>query len=374
MSRPTILCVDDETRVLDGLRRILHGRYDVTVASGPAEALALLDRRVVFDVVVSDMRMPGMSGAQLLALFRQRAPDTVRMLLTGQSELDAAIAAVNEGQVFRFLTKPCPPELMLSALAAGVEQHRLVTAERELLEKTLVGSIRAMTDVLALAHPHAFGPTMRQHGRARRIADRLGLPDAWRVEVASMLGSLGYVVLPEELLERLRRAETLAAAERKLLDELPTIADGVISKIPRLEEVAALVRHQASWLGRATSEAGSSRALPMAAAVLRVVHDLSVAEETTGSTREAIAMLRTHAELYDPRLLDAAGEECAAPRMEIVPLPLAKLRPGMVLVEDVKLDTGMLLVARGQRVTEHLLLRLANYARRVREPILCEIV
>lgn len=374
MSRPTVLCVDDESRVLDGLKRVLHGRFSVVGAESGEEALARLDHGERFDVVLSDMRMPGMSGAELLAAFRRRAPDTTRLLLTGHSDLDSAIAAVNDGQVFRFLTKPCPPDALVAALAAAAEQHRLITAERELLEKTLVGSVRAMTDVLALAHPSAFAPLVRQHARARAVAERLGVDHAWRVEVASMLGCLGYVVLPDDLLTRPRRAEPLSAKERRMLDELPSVAENVIAKIPRLEEIAAVVRHQSTWLGKPPESAGSARELPVLAAILRIVHDLGVAEEIAGSVRDAMASLRGHADLYEPRLLEALGEVCAVPPTHVLSLTLAQVKPGMVFVEDVKLDSGVLLVAHGQRVTEHLLLQLRhNYWRRVREPLVCEV-
>ncbi len=373
MSRPTVLCVDDEPRVLDGLRRILHGTYDVAVATSGRDALARFEVGEGALIVVSDMRMPGMTGAELFGELRRRAPDTVRILLTGQSDLDAAILAVNDGQIFRFLTKPCPPDALFAALAAAVEQHRLVTAERELLEKTLVGSIRAMTDVLALAHPSAFAPIMRQHARARKVAERIGVPDAWRVEVASMLGSLGFVVLPERVLQRLRRAEPLTPPERAMLAELPAVAERVISNIPRLEGVLAVVRHQSSWLGKPPEAAGSARELPTDAAVLRAVHDLGVAEERAGNTRDAVTMLRGHADLYEPSVLDALFDVCGEMPKRLLSLKLSEARTGMVLAEDLLLDSGVLLVARGQTLTEHILLRLThNYAGRVREPLRCE--
>lgn len=112
-----IVCVDDEPRILKGLRRRIGRDYDVSTAESGAEALALMKEEEPFQVVVSDMRMPGMTGAQFLAQVRTEYPDTVRILLTGQSDLNDAIAAVNEGNIFRFLSKPCPPEVLMPALA-----------------------------------------------------------------------------------------------------------------------------------------------------------------------------------------------------------------------------------------------------------------
>ncbi|HEY2407484.1 MAG TPA: HD domain-containing phosphohydrolase [Polyangiaceae bacterium] len=374
MSNPRILCVDDEPRVLEGLQRTLFKQYAVSVSVGGEAALARLDAGETYEVVISDMRMPGMNGAVLLSKFRQRAPDTVRVLLTGHSELEPAIAAVNEGNIFRFLTKPCPPETLSAALQAATAQYRLVTAERVLLEQTLVGSMRAFTEVLALTHAEAFGPNLKQHERARLVAERMGIPDAWHVEIASMLSSIGYVVLPGDVLSKLSHGKALASSEAHMLAQVPKIAESVVSKIPRLDKVRAVLEHQASWLGKTLAAAGSARELPLGARILRVLYDLGVAENETGDTRQAIGVLRSRSELYDPAVLDALSDVCAVKPPEVRPLPLAEVRAGMVFAADVTLDSGMLLVARGQRVTEQVLLRLTNhYARRVKEPLLCEI-
>lgn len=105
--KPRILLVDDEPNVLSALARQLHPLYQVSLTPSPEEGLLLLEREGPFAVVLSDMRMPKMDGATFLKHVRERSPDTIRLLLTGHADLESAIAAVNEGQVFRFLTKPC---------------------------------------------------------------------------------------------------------------------------------------------------------------------------------------------------------------------------------------------------------------------------
>src|SRR5919204_5183234 len=142
-NKPRILCVDDEPAVLDGLSLHLRRRYEVFTATGGAEALASIEKNGPFAVVVSDMRMPGMNGAEFLARTREISPHTTRILLTGHADFDAALAAVNQGQIFRFLTKPCAPQLMLQAVEAGAEQNRLPPPQRGLLEQTLPRSLKA---------------------------------------------------------------------------------------------------------------------------------------------------------------------------------------------------------------------------------------
>jgi DNA-binding NtrC family response regulator len=138
-----ILFVDDEPAVLESYKRMLHREFRVDIATGGEKGLEAIQTAGPYAVVVSDMRMPGMNGAQFLAHVRSSAPDTVRMLLTGYTDLDAAIQAVNEGNIFRFLTKPCEKTILAKSLTSGLVQYRLITAERDLLENTLMGASRS---------------------------------------------------------------------------------------------------------------------------------------------------------------------------------------------------------------------------------------
>ena len=185
MNRQKVLCVDDEPHVLEGLSQLLRRLLDVHTATSGALGLEALDRDGPFAVVLSDMRMPGMDGAAFLARVRQQAPDTVRMLLTGHADLQSAIAAVNEGQIFRFLTKPCPPDQLRAAMTEAVRQYELVTAERVLLEETLHGSIRVLTDILSMMSPRVFGRATRVKQLVDELAGGIGLPDHWPILVAA---------------------------------------------------------------------------------------------------------------------------------------------------------------------------------------------
>ena len=129
--RERVLCVDDEPSILDGLRRELNRRFDVTTALSGAAGLEALEREGPFAVVVSDMRMPGMDGATFLGHVRERAPETVRVLLTGHADLEGAIAAVNQGNIFRFLTKPCPRDILMEALETSARAYHQGVGQRE---------------------------------------------------------------------------------------------------------------------------------------------------------------------------------------------------------------------------------------------------
>jgi response regulator RpfG family c-di-GMP phosphodiesterase len=370
VSRPRILCVDDEPLVLQGLRQVLFKSFDITAAPGGEAALAVLDRGEQFEAVVSDMRMPHMNGAVFLAEVRKRCSDVSRLLLTGHADIESAIAAVNRGQIFRFLTKPCPPEELQAALGDAVAQHRLITSERVLLEQTLVGSVRALSEVLALVHPEVFGPSMRQHARVRAVAGQLRLPDAWQAEVASMLSSVGYVVLPTDVATKLRAGAELTASEQEMAGQVPGVVERVLSHIPRLESVRSLLK----WHEALHGASGSSEAAPLAARVLYAVTELGVLEQQDRDTVKAIRSLRASGH-HGAELVDALATVCQPRAPELRQLSLDKIESGMILVVDVMSKTGLLLMAHGQLVTEPLLQRLRNVHTRlgVVQPILCEL-
>jgi len=132
---PAVLFVDDEPAFLAGIRANLRRRYRVFTAESALEGLELLEREGPLPVVVSDLRMPGMDGVSFLAEVRRRQADTVRILLTGNADLSSAIAAVNQGHVYRFLEKPCPTREVLAAVEAGLVQYRRITADKALLHR-----------------------------------------------------------------------------------------------------------------------------------------------------------------------------------------------------------------------------------------------
>jgi len=367
--RPRVLCVADEPQVLEGLSANLRRRFTVLTAGGGTAALTLLAAGPAPMVIVSDMRMPGMDGATFLAKARVAHPDSVRVLLTGHADMASAIAAVNEGQIFRFLTKPCPAPSLIATLDAAVEQHRLVTAERVLLEQTLHGCIKTLTEVLALTNPVAFGRATRIKLRVAEIATALDLRDRWQVEVAAMLSQLGAITLPPETAERLYFGHALGLDEQKMVARLPAVTEQLLGNIPRLEEVRAIL---AAYPAPPRAETEPARVrVAHRAAILRAAVDFD-ALATQGSTPAlAIEALRSRGDRYDPAVVAALDElHGSRRRVEIQELKVAALCPGMVLAEDVTRVDGMLLLARGVEITMSFIERILNFPRgAVREPI-----
>ena len=370
--RPRVLCVDDEPSVLESLSLHLRRRYHVDTAESGAAALELLRRDDASTaVIVSDMRMPRMDGVAFLGEARRVAPLAVRVLLTGHADLDSAVAAVNEGQLFRFLTKPCPPPAFVATVDAAAAQHRLVIAERVLLEETLRGSVKTLTDLLALTSPLAFGRATRLRRRVSEAATRLELAEPWQVEMAAMLSQLGAVTLPHETLERVYYGLDLTPPEREQVARLPAVAEQLLASIPRLETVRAIIARAARRERLEEDPAPVELAVHVAAQLLAAAAHLDALEARGHAAWQSRELLRARDPRCAPEILDAL---CAGPAQgdgssELRELPIDGLQVGMVLAEDVKLPSGVLLVARGFEVTPALIERIRGFRAVVKAPV-----
>jgi CheY-like chemotaxis protein len=359
-----ILLVDDEPMVLAGYERHLKRVFSVETAVGGEQGLYAIANHGPFAVVVSDLRMPGMDGIRFLATVREKAPDTVRIMLTGQADVEAAVSAVNEGNLFRFLTKPCEITLLATSIKAAVGQHQLVTAEKELLEKTLTGAVRVMTELLSAANPRAFGRALRVKKLVRAVADKLNLPGRWQIELAAMLSQIGCVTVPADLIDRDAAGQQLDADQREQLASIPKLSAQLLAHIPRLDLIRELIaRMDPQGDRRGTDLVGTgSRLLVTAYLWDRLLgHGMPAAEVLQILRKEGDAVVADI--LYD---LDHAGE-----RRTLKALHVSDLQPGMLLDEDVLATNGILLVAKGQELTEAALMRLRTMSRikGVREPI-----
>jgi response regulator RpfG family c-di-GMP phosphodiesterase len=355
---PTILCVDDEPRIVDGLAVHLRREYQVLAANGGNRALQILEEKGAPAVIVSDMRMPGMDGATLLKHVRQLYPETTRILLTGEPGRDAAIAAVNEGQIFRFLTKPCSPDQLRSAIEAGVAHHRLLIAEKVLLRDTLIGCIQALVDILALTNPVAFGRATRVKRLAADLAASLGNASFWQLEAAAMLSQIGYISLPIELVEKLYYGKRLTPEERVLADAAPSVAQKLLGRIPRLEPVMEILA-----ASRQSKNDTPEGLVKLGAGILSLVLEYDGEIVQGRSVHAAVAALRAQSGRFDVKLLEnlesLVGQAAGAAQVKEV--TVGSITQGMVFMDDLYTQVGTLLVPKGFEVTETFLERARNF-------------
>lgn len=348
-----ILFVDDEKFVLETFRRNLHKQFAIETAEGPKSALKLLETSGPFAVVVSDLKMPVMSGVEFLGVVKTRWPDTVRIMLTGHGNLDAAVSAVNQGEIFRFLTKPCAPDNLIRAVNDGLRQYRLVMAERQLLHGTLRGCLQVMSELLGLVSPEAFGRGEQCKSLVMDMVTVLGLEGAWKYELAAMLSQIGCISLPQDILERKIAGEKLSPEEEQIFLMHPAIAYNLLRNIPRLEPVAKMVSGQELPLDKHPAPG---------ARILKVALDYTDMLARGMEEEAVIAHLREHGSLYDKRIVDALENVLIRRnRSEIQTVGLDELREGMILVDNVVSGRGVVLMERGQTITRAAMERFANF-------------
>jgi response regulator RpfG family c-di-GMP phosphodiesterase len=362
-----ILLVDDDNSVLDGYRRSLSREFPMETALGGDEALKLVAANGPYAVVVSDMRMPGMDGIQLLSKIKALSPDTIRVMLTGNADMETAINAINEGSIFRFLNKPCKKEIMAKTLTAALVQYRLVNSEKQLLEQTLSGSMQVLTEVLSLVNPAAFSRAERARRYIHHIVIKMNLGNPWQYEVAAMMSQLGCVTLASETVEAVFNGEPLTPAEQTQYDAHPRVAYDLLSKIPRLEPIAWMIEHQNEPLGEPGPGDFETPEMRRGAGILRLILAYEKLTHKGVSRNEAAHTLALQNKNFSPEFFAALVElDPNAEEGEIRKCRIELLAPGMIVQQEVRSNEGVLLISKGQEVTPPLIIKLKNlHARHV---------
>ncbi len=350
-----VLLVDDDPNLLSALQRQLRKQFDLTCAEGGAMALQAVadagEKRQPFAVVVCDMRMPGMDGIEVLSRIRTLAPETVRLMLTGNADQQTAIDAINRGSIFRFFTKPCPAEDLAVGIQAGIDQHHLITAERELLESTLAGSIKVLADVVAMNDPVAYGLATRLREWVRLLSVEFKLPRSWQLDMAAMLLPIGQVSIPPELVAKKRRGEALTGAEEALFIRAPEAGRNLIANIPRMSKVAELIWLQDRGYDGSgfPAEGPKGNDIPFDARLLKILKDLAESCPSGILDPTAFAQLDRNRTQYDLTLLSKV-RSClmsllGSTQPVEVEVPVSTLRTGNLVLSDIRLTNGHLILS-----------------------------
>ncbi len=397
-ARPaTLLCVDDEPGILKALQRVFRRQpYTVLTAESGARALAILADEPV-NLILSDMRMPQMSGAEFLREAAQLQPGAVRILLTGYSDLESTVSAVNEGRIFRYLSKPWNDEELRAAVASGLDLQFLEAEHRRLLALTelqnqqlrevnadLESRVEARTEQLRQSWQDTISVfsqmvesrelAARGHGRrvarlAHRMGRELGLPAAelQHVYLAALLHDVGKVALSDDIVRK--PTGRLAGAERAAYEAHVTTGPAMLVSIPLLEWPCRLIRaHHERWDGQGFPDALAGDDIPLGARIIAVANafDGLRSGHMLGhrhASAQAMSFLRQQAgEAYDPACVQALGSIIAdqtseGPAAELM-LTTGFLKPGMVVVRDVISESGLLLLAADTMLSSEIISRL----------------
>ncbi|WP_306603214.1 HD domain-containing phosphohydrolase [Azonexus sp.] len=400
---PTLLLVDDEPSILSALRRLFrpHG-YRIFVAESGAAGLAVLAEEHI-DLVISDMRMPEMDGATFLQQVRERWPLVMRILLTGYADITSTVAAINQGEIYRYIAKPWNDTEMLTLVREATQRLRLEAENRRLTELTQTqnealkslnasleqkvaertSELRKALSQVELAHGELkksfvtsvqvfaglielrSGPVGKQlagHGRrvaehARSTAQRMGLPDAevQNIMLAGLLHDIGKIGLPDELLGK--PYNMLSAEQRALVMKHPSIGQNILIGIDKFKDAALIVRHHHEcYDGSGYPDRLSGITIPQGARILTVANDYDALQIGTLVQRplkpnEALDFLiENRGKRYDPAAVDAfvrlISETLKTGPIEL-PLRTMHLKPGMAVSRDLMHRDGYLLLATG---------------------------
>jgi response regulator RpfG family c-di-GMP phosphodiesterase len=285
-------------------------------------------------------------------------------MLTGVADQDAAIEAINSGEVFRFLTKPTSGDVLERTINAAIDQHRLITSQRILLSETLHGSIKMLTDLLALTSPETFGHATRVKSLAGELAVEMQVSPRWELEIAAMMSFVGFLTLPPEIVHKTFSLQPLRDDERALFEGYPAASRNVIANIPRMEGVARLIEfHNRDFDSSSPSApAGIAREdIPLGSRILKAASDFQILIANAPNRETALQRMRSSMH-YDPAVLAALQTVVGSKSVQVTEVPIQELRAGLVMAEDLYSSDGKtLLLARGQELSDFLVQRLRNF-------------
>lgn len=418
MNNKRILIVDDEVSVLNTLKRLFRTKpYDVRVAESGEQALALLAEQGA-DLVISDMRMPNMSGAELLAEVKARLPLSESILLTGYSDMKSTISAINDGGIFGYLSKPWDPSQLLALVERALAQsHKkrlkngalkhykrcndelsddLARKEREMAQsaqfvdhafQTINDHIsvtqQVLLNMLALRHraERDFADTLST--LALQMAGQLGLAEQEQItlEAAARLHGLGKIALSEELLTP--ALDSLSAAQRTLYRQYPSQGASMLMAYDNLQDIAQVIFEQCEYLDGSGFPSGlGANDISYLGRILCVCRDYAELRlgRRTGALldhEQALATMSAEAQRYDASLLPSLSTLTLDLRSEdaqqALVLPLYSLQTGMVLREDLYSEAEVLLLPAGSVLNDNLIGHLMCIERNSEQKLLVDV-
>lgn len=364
--RPTILFVDENLSYVEALPSKVRRKFDLQAVDSYGAAQARLARGGEVAVVVVDLDVRGEDGIVFLSNARLTSPDTVRIVYSSRTRFADALNALNTARVFRYVRKPCPSGEMARFLVRAVQYHTERLKEQQALRKSLVGSIKALVDILNLVNPEAMSRSRRIWKRVMETGRALHVRPLWRLELAVTLSHLGCVAIPQEILEKLSLGEDLEPEEQQIFGMHPRIAANLLDNIDQMGPVAEIVRRQRMALHKEQ---------PIEARIIKAAQDLDSLEQKGASAEDILEHMREQKDVYDQGVIDALFRiQAMHAASGVLQLGVGELEEGMVMAADLVNAEETRLLLRGQVLTGVSLSRLKAFAGdlKVVEPILVE--
>ncbi len=380
--QPTILFVDDEPLILKAIENSLFRKrklWSMKFATSGQTALEILDKAACA-VIISDMRMPGIDGIQLLQKVKERYPNIIRVMLTGTADVQTAIDAINTGEVFRFLSKPTTTKTLSDTIEAALEQVRLIEAESRLLRETLTGTVNLLYDLMASINPEGHKRGVWLRDAVRELAQSIAvLRGRWDIEVAALLSQIGAISLPPNLtdhhLSGIDEQHEDSISQHKIIET----GSDLVGRIPYLGTVSKIIHYQDKRFdGKGfPNDSVAGEKIPLGARVLKILHDFRKYDKECKNRYRVQARMRAVPGMYDPALLEAILPICPLPygvdteTHRHLQVRADELRLGHKLLSDVKTADNVVVVGAGNRLSPGFLARIRHLAEStgIQEPI-----
>ncbi len=316
-AKPKILYVDDEKNVLSSFRKLFRDDYRIVTAEDPKEGLVALLQKGPFEVVVSDLIMPLMNGVSFFTRVKELSPETVRILVTGYADFDNAVLAVNQGHVFRFLSKPCPPDVLKKAIDDAVEQHEMILARQELhslkkVQALMNGIVEGFSAIVEARDPYTSGHQRRVAEIAVRIGKRMGYdPDRLdALRIAGMIHDVGKVYIP---LDFLNKPGLLKQEEMSIIHLHPEVGADIFKNLEYDWPISEFIHQHHERLDGSGYPAGLPGDEILPEARILAVADVIDAMNSRRPYRDSLGLTAAKEELvahsgtkYDPEVVDQA--------------------------------------------------------------------
>jgi response regulator RpfG family c-di-GMP phosphodiesterase len=403
----TVLFVDDEVNILSALKRLFRNEGYRTLTADSAQAgLVLLENEAV-DLVVSDMRMPGMGGAEFLEQVRARWPDTVRLLLTGHADVSSILHAINRGEIYRYITKPWDEheiqlivrqalerralegitrsqneellrlnatleEKVLARTADLKKAHERLTVSNEKLRVNFLTSIKVFSSLIEMRAARLAGYSRRVADLSRKMAQKLDVNAAETQEIfiAGLLHNIGKISFSDDLLAMpvsLMRGEDLARYRK-----YPQRGEQLLMPLDDLRGAAAIVRaHQERFDGSGFPDNLSGMNIPLGARVVGLASDYYglqiglLSQRSLRPDEATSAILGNPRNRHDPAVVNAfrsvMGHDVANDESGVRLVEVSDLEPGMVIARDLVMSDGFLLLSAGHVLSERLIRQIAEF-------------
>lgn len=409
MATDTILFVDDEKNILSSLTRLFRkDGYNILTAESGRDGLMLAAKNEL-SLIVSDHRMPEMEGVEFLSKVKALAPDAPRFMLTGYADINAVMAAINKGEVTRFITKPWNDEELKLLVRDGVEKYGLIKENNRLSELTarqnveltllnkgleakveektkkirenFSGFVRIFADVMELYDGHVGGHSKRVAMMAKAFAERLGLgaSDVELIETAALLHNIGLIGVPREIIDK--DEGLLTADERALMRQNPVLSQDILSAIDTLRQAGTIIRsHMERYDGKGWPDKLKKDEIHIGSAIIsacRLYDELKHKRQKTLLSEIIDRFGKERLGMFSGELADGFVDFIKDYKEEELPhkaagqlhnahfqsLPVSEVKPGMVLAKNLVTSKGNLLVPKGTALTHALIEKILNFHR-----------